>query len=133
MLENTVGERLSKFLNKVIAYRTAEAERLKNDPNLNIGDVTTINLTMIKGGVQPNVVPSDLVACFDMRIAVDVNLKDFENLLEQWCTEVGGGIEFEWVFRCDTAPPTKVDKTNSYWSALEECFNQMYVPIIYNF
>lgn len=36
--------------------------RLKNDASIKLGDVTSINMTMLSGGVQPNVVPSELSA-----------------------------------------------------------------------
>ncbi|XP_065363422.1 aminoacylase-1-like [Calliphora vicina] len=124
-LKNTAGEKLVHFLNKVATFRSAEVKRMEADPTLKMGDVTSINLTIIKGGVQSNVVPSQLEACFDMRIAVDEDLKKFEKLLQKWCCEAGGDIEWEWIFRCDTAPPTKVDQTNPYWCGMQKVFNKM--------
>ena len=34
-----------------------------------LGDVTTVNLTGLEGGVQQNVVPSEFVAKFDIRVS----------------------------------------------------------------
>ena len=34
--------------------------RLKGDSSLKLGDVNTINITVLSGGVQPNVIPSDV-------------------------------------------------------------------------
>lgn len=42
------------------------------------GNVTTINLTIIKGGVQYNVIPSEMRATFDIRVSVNSDLDDFE-------------------------------------------------------
>ena len=37
--------------------------RLKSNPNLTLGDVTTTNMTIVEGGVQANVIPAELHAC----------------------------------------------------------------------
>ena len=34
-----------------------------------LGDVTTVNLTGLEGGVQQNVVPSEFIAKFDIRVS----------------------------------------------------------------
>jgi len=34
--------------------------RLDSNPELRLGDVTTVNWTVSEGGVQPNVVPSEM-------------------------------------------------------------------------
>ena len=39
------------------------------NPNLKLGDVTTVNITVVSGGVQFNVVPSEMSVKVDMRIA----------------------------------------------------------------
>lgn len=108
-----------------MTYRSSQERILDQNPTLQVGDVTTINLTKVKGGVQSNVVPPQLEACFDMRLAIDLDLKEFEGKLKRWCTEAGGDIEWEWICRIDTAPATKVDGSNQYWMALEKAFKEM--------
>lgn len=49
--------------------------RLKSDSSLTLGDVTSLNLTMLEGGVSFNVVPSEMAAGFDIRIPPTVDLK----------------------------------------------------------
>lgn len=75
---NTAGEKLLYILNKLMALRDHEVKRLENNPNLTTGDVTTINLTRLSGGVQSNVVPPVIMAGFDMRLAIDVDHIEFE-------------------------------------------------------
>ena len=41
--------------------RAQEKAKLQADPNKTLGDVTTVNLTIINGGVQTNVVPDKYV------------------------------------------------------------------------
>ena len=45
----------------IFLHRAQEKARLEADPNKTLGDVTTVNLTIINGGVQTNVVPDKYV------------------------------------------------------------------------
>lgn len=78
MHKNTVGEKLNYILNKLFDFRQREIDRLDKDPSLLLGDVTTINLTIIKGGVESNVVPPVIEAVFDMRLALSVDHDAFD-------------------------------------------------------
>lgn len=77
LLKNTAGEKVNYILNQMIELRKSEAKKLEANPNFTIGDVTTINLTMINGGVQSNVVPPLMSITFDVRIAIDRSHDDF--------------------------------------------------------
>jgi hypothetical protein len=43
------------MLNKLMALREEERQRLAANPALTLGDVTTVNLTIMEGGVQAGV------------------------------------------------------------------------------
>ena len=43
--------------------------RLQSDPQLKEGAVTSVNLTILEGGVAYNVVPATMSASFDFRVA----------------------------------------------------------------
>lgn len=79
LLENTAGEKLYRILEKYLLFRNREAQKLIDNPNLTIGDVTTVNLTIIDGGQQINVVPPVIVAQFDSRIAMDMPLEQMDD------------------------------------------------------
>jgi len=79
LLDNTAGEKITYILNKMNALRQTQVDRLRNNPELTIGDVTTVNLTRLGGGVQSNVVPPLLTAGFDTRIALDVDMAKHED------------------------------------------------------
>lgn len=81
LLENTAGEKLRHILDRMMNFREEQQKILKNNPEFSIGDVTTVNLTIINGGVQSNVVPPSLTALFDVRIAVDVDHDAFEEMV----------------------------------------------------
>uniref|UniRef100_A0A1I8N6R7 N-acyl-aliphatic-L-amino acid amidohydrolase n=1 Tax=Musca domestica TaxID=7370 RepID=A0A1I8N6R7_MUSDO len=121
LLKNTVGEKLNYILGKMMSLRAEESKRLENDPTLTIGDVTTINLTTINGGVQSNVVPPFLSVGFDIRLAITVDHQEFEKQLQKWCEEAGGGIELHFEQKEPKVEATKVDASNIYWVAFEKC------------
>lgn len=48
LLPNTAGEKLRIIIDRFMDYRQKEKSRLEKDPNLTIGDVTSVNLTIVK-------------------------------------------------------------------------------------
>ena len=48
LLKDTAGEKLRRVLDSFMDYRESQVEKLKSNPNLTIGDVTTVNLTKIE-------------------------------------------------------------------------------------
>lgn len=125
LLKNTPGEKLRNLLDRFFDYRATQVERLNNDPELTIGDVTTVNVTMVEGGVQSNVVPPDFTIMSDIRLAVDVNHDEFEAMFKGWCAESGENIEYEWDLKDPFIPPTKLDGSNIYWHAFKAAVNEL--------
>lgn len=66
------------ILNRMMELRSTQIRRLQEDPQLTVGDVTSVNLTRTNGGVQSNVIPSQLMICFDIRLALDIDHEEFE-------------------------------------------------------
>ncbi|KAJ6642524.1 Aminoacylase-1 [Pseudolycoriella hygida] len=131
LLENTAGERLNYVVNKFMEMRKAEVNKAKS--NVPLGKVTSINLTILQGGVQANVVPPQFKAVFDVRLSVDVNHATFENQINQWCQEAGGGITVNYIIKTPKAPASRTDSTNPLWSVIETTardFNITVVPSI---
>lgn len=75
-----------KVINQALSFRD-EQEKLYNQSELDLGDFTTLNLTLLKGGVQYNVVPQTIIAGFDIRISPKFGIQRFENLLKEWTKE----------------------------------------------
>lgn len=82
---NTAGEKVASILAQFVRFRNGELAKLTADPELRLGDVTTINLTMLRGGVQVNVVPNAMRISFDIRLAVAVQHEEFEEMVFYWC------------------------------------------------
>ncbi|KAL4715354.1 hypothetical protein ACJJTC_015125 [Scirpophaga incertulas] len=125
LLPNTAGEKLRYVIDKFMDLRQQQKSLLEINPKLTIGDVTTINLTQIYGGVQSNVVPEILTAVFDIRLAVTVDHVEFENMIKQWFKEAGNGITYEFEQRNPFVECTKLDSTNPYWTAFKDACHEM--------
>ncbi|EDW03378.1 GH11206 [Drosophila grimshawi] len=129
LLPNTAGEKFQYILDKMMQLRKQQVARLENNPELKIGDVTTINLTRIGGGVQSNVVPPELTAGFDCRLALDVNHDEFITQLNTWMAEAGGGIELEFDQKHPYVPPTATDASNPFWLAFKSATDELGLDI----
>lgn len=106
LFKNTPGEKIHYIADKLMSLRKNEVAKLENNPEVDLGDVTSINMTLLKGGAQGNstknnvflfilalihvqfvhfssnilgnVVPPELSITFDIRIANDIKLDEFE-------------------------------------------------------
>lgn len=79
ILENTASEKLLYIMNKLSKFRESELKRMENsEGRIELSDVTVVNLTMLEGGVQSNVLPAEIRVVYDIRLAVDVHLEKFE-------------------------------------------------------
>ncbi|XP_077862170.1 aminoacylase-1-like [Saccoglossus kowalevskii] len=74
-IENTAAEKLQKVIDSFLAFREEQKKRLEKNVDLRLGDVTTVNLTKLQGGIAHNVVPVDFTASFDIRLSIDVDMK----------------------------------------------------------
>lgn len=132
-IQNTASQKLQKVIQTLMAYRDSEELRLvtglKQDGHspLTLGDVTTVNLTMLNGGVQYNVVPDKMSAGFDIRVSPLVNLKKFRAKLEEWCTDADCSLEFIQYF--GTSPITALNDHNVWWKIIEKCSAEHNKPL----
>lgn len=79
LLADTASEKLHFMMSRFSEFRASQVRRLEQNPNLMIGEVTTVNMTMIEGGYQSNIVPSEMKCVYDVRIALDIDIDEFEN------------------------------------------------------
>lgn len=59
-------------INEALAFREEQRHLLESDSKLTLGDVTTLNLTILEGGVQTNVLPEKFTACKCLVLLVKV-------------------------------------------------------------
>uniref|UniRef100_A0A8C5QAH4 Aminoacylase 1 n=1 Tax=Leptobrachium leishanense TaxID=445787 RepID=A0A8C5QAH4_9ANUR len=99
-------------------------KRKESDPSLSIGDVTTVNLTKLSGGILYNVVPSIMSVTFDLRVQPTLNLKEFESRIEGWCREAGSDVTWEYHQKCMNQNITSIDESYPWWKAFSKPCNE---------
>jgi aminoacylase len=127
LLDNTAGEKVAYLLNKFYNFRKQEQQKLKDNSNLTLADVTTVNLTQMSGGVQTNVIPPEFIITFDCRITPQHDIKKWQETIDQWCKEAGPGVWIEYEQKEDQVAPTKLDNSNPYWLAFKDATDKLYV------
>ncbi|XP_047986632.1 aminoacylase-1-like isoform X2 [Leguminivora glycinivorella] len=113
---NTAGEKLHFVLDRFMMYRAGEMQKQARGGW--VGDLVTINLTQIEGGVQINVLPESLSLYFDVRIPPTIDHDDFDNMIRNWCREAGEDVTFEYVGNNASVEITNIDESNQFWTAL---------------
>ncbi|CAD7926166.1 unnamed protein product [Amoebophrya sp. A120] len=122
-IRDTAAQKLITLANKALQFRIEEERKLAYapvDPDTGecgckhaqakkLGDVTTLNLTMLKAGVETspgvyalNVIPVEASAGFDVRISPLLKVADFRALLDSWVAEFDGTVT--WSFAPGTVP-----------------------------
>ncbi|CAG9135737.1 unnamed protein product [Plutella xylostella] len=127
--DNTPGEKIRYIIDKFSDLRAEYKKRLDENKDLTIGDVTTINLTKLRGGVQSNVVPEKMTVTFDIRLAIDVDHKEFEDMIQRICKEAGEGVTYEFEQKGPYVETTKLDDSNPYWLAFKKVTEELHLPI----
>ncbi|KAK4878745.1 hypothetical protein RN001_011251 [Aquatica leii] len=120
LIDDTAGEKVSRFLTKFYAFR--KDEKAKGD------DAISVNLTIMQGGVQNNVIPSEFVLTFDTRLPPTADAKAFKEKINQWCDESGDGVWIEDFGDLALAPITNLDN-NLFWLAFKKTVEEMKIPL----
>ncbi|XP_026319049.1 aminoacylase-1-like [Hyposmocoma kahamanoa] len=129
LLPDNCGEKVRYIIDKFMDLRQESKKKLENDPALTIGDVTTVNLTMLSGGIQSNVVPEKFTATFDLRLALSVDHKEFEDMIKRWCSEAGDNVTYTFDQKEHYVPLTPLDATNPYWLAFKSATDDLKLSI----
>ncbi|XP_069792983.1 aminoacylase-1-like [Narcine bancroftii] len=124
-IENNAGEKVRRVLNSFLEFREEEKKRLNSSKCLTLGNVTTVNLTTLKGGVAYNVIPNELIASFDIRIPPTEDLQAFEEQLKKWCQNAGEGVFFEFFQKTMSDKLTSTDLSNPWWNAFSSACREM--------
>ncbi|KAF5276177.1 hypothetical protein FQA39_LY18599 [Lamprigera yunnana] len=122
LLDNTAGEKIQYIIDKFYSFRAEEIKRLEESHNDD--DITSVNLTILKGGVQSNVIPPEFIIGFDTRVPTQ-HFEKFERTVRKWCKDAGEGVTIEDVVKDDDVPHTKVDDSNPFWVALKKALQKM--------
>ncbi|RVE55002.1 hypothetical protein evm_000422 [Chilo suppressalis] len=129
LLPDNNGEKIRYIIDKFMDMRADSKKKLESNSSLSIGDVTTINLTMLSGGIQNNVVPEELTVSFDIRLALTDSQKELEETVKQWCKEAGEGVRYEFEQKDPEVAATAADDSNPYWLAFKQAAEELNIPL----
>jgi len=125
MFDDTAAEKIHHVMNRLLAIRNEQKALWKSGPNVDLGDVTSINMTMLGGGLQPNVVPPELSAVFDIRITPNWKLEDVQKLLEDVCREAGTGVSWKFIQHSNVTATTPLTQDNIWWTTFKSTCDKL--------
>lgn len=106
-----------------------------------LGDVLTINLTVLQAGVSTdggesfsiNVVPTTAMAGFDIRVPVTTPIPEVVAMLDEWCAAEGMSWKFDPKTGIDASVQHAVSSTKAddkWWSAFTGAFEGLGAKIV---
>eukprot|EP00996_Jenningsia_fusiforme_P000611 NODE_1548_length_1497_cov_15.716160_g1397_i0.p1 GENE.NODE_1548_length_1497_cov_15.716160_g1397_i0~~NODE_1548_length_1497_cov_15.716160_g1397_i0.p1 ORF type:complete len:425 (+),score=72.70 NODE_1548_length_1497_cov_15.716160_g1397_i0:90-1364(+) len=128
-IKDTAVSKLINVANRAMAYR-AEQEALLGDGGCKhsvakkLGDVTTVNLTMLRAGDSSdggktypiNLIPTEATAGFDIRVSPSLALEEVSRMLDEWTAAEGVSWEFApWTAAMHTHHVTSLDPKENPW------------------
>uniref|UniRef100_A0A671SSI1 N-acyl-aliphatic-L-amino acid amidohydrolase n=1 Tax=Sinocyclocheilus anshuiensis TaxID=1608454 RepID=A0A671SSI1_9TELE len=128
-VENTAAEKLRRVINSFLEFREKEKHRLNTNECFTLGDVTTVNMTMVKGGVAYNVIPAEMDVSFDLRIPPTVNLQEFEVKIKAWCKEAGEDVTYDFAQKHMDQNFTSTEESDPWWHAFSSTCKAMNVTL----
>ncbi|KAG5677567.1 hypothetical protein PVAND_007317 [Polypedilum vanderplanki] len=131
MIEDTAAVKLQRLLTKLTEYRQSEYARLSSRLDLQmIGRITSSNVTIINGGHQANVIPSEFKIMVDFRVSNDIDHEEFVKMFEGWCEEVGRDISYRLELREDKIDLTDISEKNKYWTTFKNSLDELGLKLI---
>lgn len=133
LFPSTAVDNLMKFLSHFVSWRDEELKKL-TEQKLDIGEVTSININMLKSGkfsedfstFQPNIIPSDAEASIDIRCAPSVDLDELDVKMNQWASE--NDITVSYLQKLSQHYITPLED-NVWWTLFEETCKELDFPI----
>ncbi|PVZ97067.1 hypothetical protein BB558_006998, partial [Smittium angustum] len=126
-IKDTAIAKLMAIGNELLAYRDVEEAKLISQygevTQENLGEVTTVNMNIVNGGVQANVVPESFSAVFDIRVTPHQNIAEFND----WLKSIGAkhDAEFENLGELQDGGFTDISSENKYWGVVSDVVNSM--------
>lgn len=137
-IADTAVSKLLEVANHAMEFRRAEESKLgyqkeggcKHCEAKKLGDVTTVNLTMLRAGVSLdegktfslNVIPTLAEAGFDVRVCPQFDMKEFEGMLDTWTRTEGLSWEYaSWTSPIKEHKTTSVERVaNPWWGVFSD-------------
>uniref|UniRef100_A0A1I7ZBA8 N-acyl-aliphatic-L-amino acid amidohydrolase n=1 Tax=Steinernema glaseri TaxID=37863 RepID=A0A1I7ZBA8_9BILA len=116
-LENTPAEKLQRVINSFLEWREEQKAILEaNSDSMNLGDITSCNLTKVDGGVQLNVIPAEMNAYFDIRVTPRDDYEELEKKIQSFCEKAGKDVTYSFLQKAMIKNMTPIDDADPWWS-----------------
>ncbi|KAG1711395.1 hypothetical protein DVH05_008647 [Phytophthora capsici] len=136
-IKNTATMKIIDICNKALAFRDEQERALGADDGCKhgdmkkkmLGDVTTVNITALQSGVSQdggkthalNVIPTEAIAGFDIRVSPEMDMKVMTAKLDEWCAAEGVSWEFaSWTDPLHEHYVTSLDADNIWWQLFQK-------------
>ncbi|KAG1703987.1 hypothetical protein DVH05_006993 [Phytophthora capsici] len=136
-IKNTATSKIIDICNKALAFREEQEKLLGADSGCKhgdmkkkkLGDVTSINITALQSGVSQdggkthalNVIPTEAIAGFDIRISPEMDISAMGKKLDEWCAAEGVSWEFaSWTKPMHQHYVTSLDEENEWWHLFQK-------------
>jgi len=136
-IEGTAVEKLMRTINKMLEFRQQQFDLLHkghHECGKKLGDVTSLNLTVLKAGVNNgdsynyNVIPTQAEAGFDIRIPPTVNLEEFLKQIKEWTAEEG--LSFTFASYIEKNEMTHLTNDNIYWNNFKSSCEKLNIKLV---
>lgn len=136
-IKNTATSKIIDICNKALAFRAEQEKALGaavgckhgDMKKKKLGDVTSINVTALQSGVSRdggkthalNVIPTEAIAGFDIRISPEMDISAMGKKLDEWCAAEGVSWEFaSWTKPMHEHYTTSLDSGNVWWQLFQK-------------
>ncbi|XP_031625236.1 aminoacylase-1A-like [Contarinia nasturtii] len=127
LFDDTAAVKLNYVVNKFMELRRNETAKWKEE-KYPYGNVTSINLTILNGGLKSNVVPPEMEAVFDVRLSIDTDWDEFERMIKSWEKEAGKNVTID-IQKSPKTPDTVIDHSNGYWMQFKKATDELHLNV----
>ncbi|PVV02520.1 hypothetical protein BB560_003023 [Smittium megazygosporum] len=125
-IKDTAISKLVSLSNELLEFRDSQENRLVQKygevSQSNLGEVTTLNINMLEGGVQANVVPENFSAVVDIRVTPFIELDEFKRYLKSVADK--HKVEIEYIYTSDQGQITDISDNNKFWTAFKSVLKE---------
>ncbi|CAG8593399.1 4524_t:CDS:2 [Ambispora leptoticha] len=128
-----IRDTANRIINRFLEFRASQERQLEinvhaDGRKYSLGDVSSVNLTILQAGVQHNVIPQEAKAGFDIRVSPHFDLPRFKQIIEEFVyTEPDA--ELEYVQYHGDNSLTAIDDSNVWWVVFRDFCQKRNVSI----
>ncbi|CAJ0600925.1 unnamed protein product [Cylicocyclus nassatus] len=119
-IANTAAEKLQSIINSALTFREEQRLLLEKSATKRLGEVISVNLTKVEGGVLVNIVPEKFTLLLDIRLPPTANFKEMDERIVQWCQKAGSGVTCRYLIKNEFLNLTTTEDSDPFWAAFKK-------------